>query len=69
MKCRQFTEYEVTYEDHNVDHVSRKVAVVMVKLPPADVILIERVTRYGDDVEEFDERKKYETLFEREETE
>ena len=64
---KRIIEYEVTYKDHNVDHIDWREARKMVNNPPADVILIERVPRYGDGVEEFDEKRQYETLFEKSE--
>ena len=62
-------EYEVTYEDHDVDHIKWWEAKKMIANPPDNVILIERVTRYGysDGNDENEDRKKYETLFERDE--
>ena len=62
-------EYEIVYTNHSVDHVDWRTAKKMLENPATDVLLIERVTRYGDEAEEFDERRTYETLFERDEDE
>lgn len=69
---RKIIEYEVTTlvnGEHDVNHVNWREAKKLVDNPPEDVLLIERVTRYGEnnlDGIEFDELKKYETLYERE---
>ena len=65
---RKTIEYEITMIDHDVDHVNWREAKKILANPPDDVVLVEKVIRYGDtdlNGEEYDELRQYVTLLDR----